>query len=258
MVRASPKRAKPTRSLALGELQRQGRRVRERLEATIPSPTIELAFRSPFELLIATILSAQSTDRTTNRIMPELLRRYPSPARLAEANPGELERLLVPTGFFRTKAKAIRETSRILVERHAGKVPRTMEELCELPGVARKTANVVLGVAYGIASGFAVDTHVKRVSRRLGLTESENPKLIEKDLTRAFPSEVWMETSLRLVLHGRYICLARRPRCAMCPLNEICPSRQAAPEGSWKERAAREAAYIDKKRDELGRSPASG
>lgn len=235
---------------APSRLRAQGRRVHERLSVAIPEVFIELAFRDPFELLIATILSAQSTDRTTNRVLPKLLRRFPGPEAIARADRDELERMLKPTGFFRSKAKAVRETSRMIVERFSGEVPRTMEELCELPGVARKTANIVLGVGYGIASGFAVDTHVGRVSRRLGLTEAENPVQVEKDLTTAFPRNLWTQTSLRMVLHGRYVCTARAPQCAICPLNEICPSRQAEPEGKWPERAEREGALIELRRDE--------
>lgn len=235
------------------EKRAQARKVHERLSKAIPGPFLELRFRNPYELLLATILSAQSTDRTTNRVLPEVLRRYPTPRDVASAPIEELERLLKPTGFFRTKARAIREASRILVERFGGEVPRTMEELCELPGVARKTANVVLGVAYGIPSGFVVDTHVGRVSRRLGLTEADNPVRAEEDLCAAFPQAQWIPMSLRLVLHGRYVCTARAPRCSMCPLNELCPSRRAAPEGRWQERAQREEALIDLRRDEMTR-----
>lgn len=252
--RASAKtKAKLVSTRAGSRLRAQARRVDERLRVAIPEAFIELDFDSPYELLIATILSAQSTDRATNRVMPELLRRFPDPAELARAPREELEILLKPTGFFRSKAKAIRGASRIITERFGGKVPRTMEELCELPGVARKTANIVLGVAYGIPSGFAVDTHVGRVSRRLALTEAEDPAQVEADLCAEFPRGEWMATSLRLVLHGRYVCTARAPRCAMCPLNEICPSRQAEPEGNWQERAEREGAFIELRREGGGR-----
>lgn len=258
-MRRSPHRAPAKRKASFvptqvpPRLRSQARRIHERLSSAIPGPFIELRYESPYELLLATILSAQSTDRATNRVMPELLKRFPTPRDLADAPQDELERLLKPTGFFRTKARAIREASRILVERFGGEVPRTMEELCELPGVARKTANIVLGVAYGIPSGFAVDTHVGRVARRLALTEAENPVHAEADLQAAFPREEWMATSLRLVLHGRYVCTARAPRCSMCPLNELCPSRRAPPEGNWKERAQRESALIDLRRDEMTR-----
>lgn len=244
--RASTKtKGKAAKARASSELRAQGRRVDERIRRAIPEPWIELEFRSPYELLIATILSAQSTDRATNRVMPELLRRFPGPKAIAHAPPDELETLLRPTGFFRSKARAIREASRMIVERFGNEVPRTMGELCELPGVARKTANVVLGVAYGIASGIVVDTHVGRVARRLSLTEAENPRDAEVDLCAAFPKGRWIATSLRLVLHGRYVCTARAPRCSMCPLNELCPARQAEPEGSWQERAERERALLE-------------
>lgn len=248
--RASAKtKAKLVAKKAAPKLRTQARRVNERLSVAIPEPFIELNFETPYELLIATILSAQSTDKATNRVMPELLRRYPGPRDIANAPEEDLERILKPTGFFRTKAKAIRGASRIIVERFGGTVPTTMEELCQLPGVARKTANIVLGVAHSIPSGFAVDTHVGRVSRRLGLTEAENPVHAEADLCAEFPQDEWMATSLRLVLHGRYVCTARAPKCAMCPLNEICPSRRAAPEGNWQERAEREGALIERERD---------
>lgn len=249
--RRAPAKTKANLVTARAASQRraQARRVNERLRVAIPEPFIELNFRDAYELLIATILSAQSTDRATNRVMVELLRSFPGPAAIANAPQEELEAMLKPTGFFRTKAKAIRGASRMIVERFGGEVPRTMEELCELPGVARKTANIVLGVAYGIPAGFAVDTHVGRVSRRLALTEAEDPVHAEADLRAAFPKEEWMATSLRLVLHGRYVCTARAPRCEMCPLNEICPSRQAAPEGSWHERAEREGAFIELRRE---------
>lgn len=246
--RASPKtNANPSER---ARLRAQAKRVHERLSVALPEAFIELGFRDPYELLIATILSAQSTDRTTNRVLPELLGRFPGPAAVADAPLDELEMILKPTGFFRSKSKAVKGASRMIVERFGGKVPRTMDELCELPGVARKTGNIVLGVGYGIRAGFAVDTHVGRVSRRVALTEEKNPVKVEADLTAAFPEKLWMQASLRLVLHGRYVCTARAPKCAMCPLNEICPSRQAMPEGNWKERAEREGALIELRRDE--------
>lgn len=252
LVRRTTK-AKLVPSRVSSEKRAFARKVHARLSKAIPGPFLELRFQNPYELLLATILSAQSTDRVTNRILPELLRRFPTPRDVADAPLEELERLLKSTGFFRTKAKAVREASRMIVERFGGEVPRTMEELCELPGVARKTANVVLGVAYGIPAGFVVDTHVGRVSRRLELTEAEDPVHAEEDLCAAFPREQWIPMSLRLVLHGRYVCTARAPRCSMCPLNELCPSRQAAPEGRWQERAQREEALIDLRRDEMTR-----
>jgi endonuclease III len=145
-----------------------------------------------------------------------------------------------PTGFFRNKTKSIRATSQALVERFGGKVPRTMEEMLELPGVARKTANVVLGTAYGIASGITVDTHATRVSQRLRLTRQTDPVKIERDLCKVFPQKDWIRVGHRLVLHGRYVCTARAPLCGRCPLNEVCPSRQMPPEGAWTKRAEHE------------------
>jgi endonuclease-3 len=150
-----------------------------------------------------------------------------------------------PTGFFRNKAKAIRGAAALIAERFGGEVPRTVDELTALPGVARKTANVVLGTAYRIPSGITVDTHAGRVARRLELTEHDDPEKVEVDLTALFPKEAWIDTGHRLVLHGRYVCLARKPRCGECPLAEVCPSREAeVPEVSWTERAARERAKV--------------
>jgi len=196
-------------------------------------------------LLIATILAAQSTDRTINQVTPALFARYPTPAQLADADSDELEQLVKSTGFFRNKAKAIRAASRAITDHFGGEVPRSLEELVTLPGVARKTANVVLGVAYRIPSGIVVDTHVGRVSVRLGLTQATDPVKVERDLCAIFPQTSWIDMSHRLILHGRYVCLARSPRCAQCPLNEICGSRTAAPERSQSARAALERQRVD-------------
>jgi len=199
----------------------------ERLRAIYPAET-ELDFRNPWELLVATILSAQSTDKTVNRIMPLLLERWPTPATLAAADPTEVERLIMPTGFFREKTKSIMGASRALVERFGGEVPPRMEDLITLPGVGRKTANVVLGAAFGVP-GFAVDTHVKRLCNRLRLTDSQDPIQIEKDVCEVVPPEEWTGLSLRLILHGRRICDARRPLCEQCVLNDFCPSSLTRP-----------------------------
>lgn len=215
-------------------------RIHERLARAIPEPHIELRFKEPWQLLVAVILSAQSTDVMVNRVMPELLARWSGPAALAAAPQAEVEEVIKSTGFFRNKAKAIREASRMLVERFGGQVPRTMEEMLELPGVARKTANVVLGAAYGVDSGIAVDTHVTRVSQRLGLTRQKQPEKIELDLCALLPREEWIRTGHRLVLHGRHVCTARAPRCSECPLNEVCPSHEAPPRGPWTKRAEAE------------------
>jgi endonuclease-3 len=214
--------------------------VRERLERAMPEPRCELDHASPWQLLVATILSAQSTDRMVNKVTPVLFARFPTPAALATAPPADVETIIKSTGFFRNKCKSIQGASRLLVERFAGEVPRSMEGLLELPGVARKTANVVLGTAHGVASGVTVDTHAGRVARRLGLSRHEDPAKVEQDLCAAFPQESWIDMGHRFVLHGRYVCQARAPRCAACPLSELCPSASASPIGTVEERAAAE------------------
>lgn len=195
------------------------------LERTYPGATTALDYRSPFQLLVATILSAQCTDERVNRVTPELFAAYPSPAALAGASLEELENRVRSTGFFRAKARSIQGASRVIAERYGGEVPRSMEQMVALPGVARKTANVVLGTAYGLAAGIAVDTHVKRVAFRLGLTEETDPEKIERDLMRVIPQSKWTDLSHQLILHGRQICHARRPACPECPLAPVCPRR---------------------------------
>ncbi|MDB4991370.1 MAG: endonuclease [Myxococcaceae bacterium] len=212
----------------------------ERLLLAIRKPECELSFKTPFELLTATILAAQSTDKTVNQVMPVLLARYPTAEALAQSSQEDVEALVKRTGFFRNKAKAIRGMAQHLVAEHGGQVPRTIEEMVELPGVARKTANVVLGTAYGISSGFVVDTHVTRVAQRLALSRHTDPVRIEQDLCAIFPATEWVDTGHRLILHGRYTCLAKRPQCEDCPINELCPSRQALVVDSWQKRAERE------------------
>ena len=203
----------------------------------IPEPITELDHENAWQLLVATILSAQSTDKTINSITPELFRKLPTPHALGAASQEEVEELVKKSGFFRNKAKSIRKMSQALVEKHGGEVPQTMEELVELPGVARKTANLILGHAYGIAEGVLVDTHVIRVSQRLGLSEEEKPERIEEDLMRAFPKKDWIGIGSRLLLLGRYICTAKNPKCERCPVNELCPSKMADPHESWTARA---------------------
>jgi endonuclease III len=224
----------------------RARQIHERLSRAIAAPRIELDFRNPWELLVATILAAQSTDRTVNLVTPALFMAYPTPAALGAAPQDEVERLVRETGFFRNKAKAIRAASRLVAERFGGEVPRTMEELVTLPGVARKTANVVLGNAYRIALGITVDRHTGRVARRLGVVaeEEEDPVKIEAELCAIFPQDDWIDVGLRLQLHGRYVCTARAPDCRRCPLNELCPSRRARPEGTVDERASLEAERV--------------
>lgn len=198
-------------------------RIIERLARIYPAPRCALNHRNPLELLVATILSAQCTDERVNRVTPELFRRYPDAAALAAVPQAELEAVIRPTGFFRNKATSIRGCCRLLVERHGGRVPRTMEALTALPGVARKTANVVLGSAFGIAAGVVVDTHVRRLAFRLGLTGQTQPEKIERDLMALAPPEHWINLSHWLILHGRNTCRARRPACAECPLDDLCP-----------------------------------
>lgn len=188
-----------------------------------PDAWCELRFASPFELLVATILSAQCTDARVNQVTPEVFGRYPDAASLAASDPGELESLIRSTGFFRAKAKALRGMAQALSERHGGAVPATMDALTALPGVGRKTANVILGTAFGITAGIVVDTHVARASRRLGLTRSDDPHRIEQDLMNAFPEESWILLAHRLIIHGRRVCAARRPACQSCPLSALCP-----------------------------------
>jgi endonuclease-3 len=199
----------------------------QRLAEIYPSVT-ELDHHSAFELTIATILSAQTTDKMVNSITPELFRRYPTPADLAGADPADVERILKPTGFFRAKTEAIIGCARGIVERFGGEVPGRMEDLVTLPGIGRKTANVILGVAFDVP-GFAVDTHVTRVTNLLKLVSTRDPEKIEALVTRMVPPAEWTGLSLRLILHGRRICIARRPLCELCVLNDFCPSSLVRP-----------------------------
>lgn len=222
------------------EVKARAREVVKRLKKAVPEPRCELTHRDAWQLLVATILSAQSTDARVNQVTPALFGRFSTPAALAAAPLAEVEQLVRSTGFFRNKAKAIVGASRVIAERHAGKVPRTMSVLVELPGVARKTANVVLGTAYGVAEGIVVDTHVGRVARRLGLTEQEDPAKVERDLCELFPKPDWIGMGHRLVLHGRYVCKATKPDCGGCPLHELCPSARGVAFGTLAERTAGE------------------
>jgi len=201
-----------------------------RLKRMYPKAKCALDFTNAFELLIATILSAQSTDARVNIVTKSLFRKYPGPKEFAEASQVEMERDVKQTGFFRNKAKAVIAASKAIVERHNGEVPRTMAELTALPGVGRKTANVVLSNAYKIAVGIVVDTHVTRVSARLGLTATDDAVKIEQDLMALIPQKEWINFSHRLITHGRTICIARKPKCPQCALNELCPSAEAPPE----------------------------
>jgi endonuclease-3 len=198
------------------------------LQATWGHAVCELDHRDAYQLLVATILSAQSTDKRVNMVTPELFRRYPTPADLAAADPAEVEQLIHSTGFFRNKTKSIIGMARKVVAEHGGEIPRTLDELVALPGVARKTANVVLGVAFGIASGVVVDTHVKRLAKLLGLTRESDPVKIERDLMEQLPQDRWIDVSHQLIWHGRRICHARRPDCPHCPLAPVCPSAEVS------------------------------
>ncbi len=199
-------------------------RIYTRLDHAYPDAKCALHFASPLQLLIATILSAQSTDKMVNIVTPALFRKFRTAEQFANADQAELESLIRPTGFFRNKARHIREACRIIAEKYRGKVPRTMDELLELPGVARKTANVVLGVAYELAEGVVVDTHVQRLSRRLDLSREVRPEKIEQDLMKLFPKERWIQISHLLIFHGRALCSAIRPKCVKCPIEDLCNS----------------------------------
>jgi endonuclease-3 len=199
--------------------------VSRRLAARWPDAVVELDHRNAFELLCATILAAQSNDKTINTITPALFERWPDARALAAADQAELEPVVKKSGFFRMKSKHLIAMARALVERHGGEVPRTMEELCALPGVARKTANVVLGSIWGISEGIVVDLHVTRLSGRLGLSEHTDPTKIEKDLMEALPREEWVMFAHRLIWHGRRVCHSQKPDCEHCDLAPLCPSK---------------------------------
>ncbi len=196
----------------------------ERLRETHPDAHCELDYVEPWQLLVATIMSAQTTDQRVNQVTPELFARFPDPAALAEAGREEVEGIIQPTGFFRQKARYIQETCRRIVEEYGGEVPSEMAALLTMSGVARKTANVVLGEIYGVADGIVVDTHVKRVAQRLALVEGQAPEQIEQELMALLPRELWIEIAHLLIFHGRRICHARKPDCANCPLAGLCPS----------------------------------
>lgn len=202
--------------------------INERLAAATPTPVVELDFRSAWELLVATILAAQSTDKMINTITPVLFSRWPGPRELAAADLADVEEVVKSSGFFRQKAKTIVAAAGTIVRDFSGEVPTDIEQLVSVPGVGRKTANVVLGSAYRIASGIVVDTHVTRVAGRLGLTTAADPVEIEEDLCRLFARADWIDVSHRLVLHGRYVCKARKPDCDGCVLADVCPSAGTA------------------------------
>ena len=208
---------------ASADAKRHAAKVVKALRREYPDATCSLRFHNPLELLVATILSAQCTDERVNRVTKDLFRKYRSAADYARAPREEFERDIQSTGFFRNKAKSIIATSQAIEERFGGEVPKDLEALVELPGIGRKTANVVLGTAFGVALGVVVDTHVTRVSRRLGLTAEKDPAKIERDLMDLVPKSEWVAFSHRVILHGRRLCAARKPKCDECPLRPFCP-----------------------------------
>jgi endonuclease III len=224
---AKPKTNKATAKSAPG-LKTDPKRVAailRKLDEAYPNAICELNHENAFQLLIATILSAQCTDVRVNQVTATLFKKYPTPETFAHANPSELEQDIRPTGFFRNKTKSVIGASKAIIERFGGNVPRTMEEMLTIPGAARKTSNVVLGTAYGIASGVVVDTHVQRLSNRLDLSHNEDPKKIEQDLMKILPQERWISFSHQMIWHGRRVCYARNPNCAGCNLETLCHSK---------------------------------
>jgi endonuclease-3 len=196
-----------------------------RLRKTYPDVECALLHRNPWELLVATILSAQCTDARVNMVTPALFEAFPTPKAMAAATPAAIEEYVKSTGFYRNKAKSIHGAAKRVVEVYGGKLPQTMDELLTLPGAARKTANVVLGVAFHKAEGVVVDTHVLRISQRLGLTQSTDPKKVEQDLMRILPHDRWIQFSHEIIHHGRQICVARKPKCELCPLEDLCHAK---------------------------------
>jgi endonuclease-3 len=197
-------------------------KIRKTLQKMYPEVKTQLLHQNPFELLVATILSAQCTDKQVNQVTPALFKRFKTPADFARAPLSAIEQLIRPTGFFRNKAKNIQNCAKAIQEKHNGEVPQTIEELVKLPGVGRKTANVILGAAFGVP-GVVVDTHVARISQRLGLTANKDAIKIEFDLMKILPREAWNDFSLQLIFFGRETCLARKPKCPVCPLKRLCP-----------------------------------
>ena len=204
------------------QLKTRADKIRKILQHIYPEVKTALFYKTPFQLLVATILSAQCTDKQVNQVTPILFKRLKTPADFATAHLKTIEKLIRPTGFFHNKAKSIKNCAKSILNHHNGQVPQTLDELIKLPGVGRKTANVVLGAAFGIP-GVVVDTHVGRISNRLGLTENKNPVKIEYDLMDIIPRREWNDFCLRLIFFGRSICTARKPKCLQCPLKKICP-----------------------------------
>lgn len=222
---AAPKRVTGSKKAGGTDPKRVGE-ILAKLDEAYPAAACELKHDNAFQLLISTILSAQCTDVRVNQVTETLYKKYPTPEAFAYANPSELEQDIRPTGFFRNKTKSIMGASKAIVENFGGQVPRTMEEMLTLPGAARKTANVVLGTAFGIASGVVVDTHVIRISNRLDLTRNEDPKKIEQDLMQVIPKGRWILFSHQIIWHGRRVCYARKPNCVECNLEKICYAKE--------------------------------
>lgn len=214
---------KSTSTSSPSDLSPRVRKIVRALKRTYPQAECALHHENGFQLLAATILSAQCTDARVNQVTPALFRKYPTPEKLAASQQKDVEKLIQSCGFFRNKATNLRGMAQALVEKFEGELPQTLEEMVSLPGVGRKTANVVLGTVYGIASGVVVDTHVKRISNLLGLTASQNAEIVERDLMALLPPKEWVDFSHRLIHHGRQICIARRPKCTECPLLKHCP-----------------------------------
>ena len=214
--------AQPKRPKTAAERRARVDRILRGLDEMYPNATCALDHRDPWQLLVATILSAQCTDKRVNLVTPALFAKYPTPRDFAAVRPEVLAHDIRSTGFFNNKAKSIVGAAKKVVQEFGGKVPRTMEEMLTIPGAARKTANVVLGTAYGVAVGVVVDTHVQRVSRRLDLTKNTDPVKIEQDLMKIIPQDQWIVFSHRIILHGRALCVARNPKCAECALDPLC------------------------------------
>jgi endonuclease-3 len=221
-TKATKKSKRVNRAVAAGTDPKRVATILAKLDQAYPGATCELKHENAFQLLISTILSAQCTDVRVNQVAETLYKKYPNAQAFAYATPSELEQDIRPTGFFRNKTKSIMGASKAILEKFGGEVPRTMEEILMLPGVARKTANVVLGTAFGIYSGVVVDTHVQRLSNRLDLTRNEDPKKIEQDLMQILPRGKWIQFSHQLIWHGRRVCHARKPKCAECNLESLC------------------------------------
>jgi endonuclease III len=227
--RAKASAAKPAKKAKSAKPQRASgtdpdrvAQILQKLDEAYPNATCELKHDNAFQLLISTILSAQCTDVRVNQVAETLYKKYPDAQAFAYATPGELEQDIRPTGFFRNKTKSVMGASKAILEKFGGQVPRTMEEILTLPGVARKTGNVVLGTAYGIASGVVVDTHVLRLSKRLDLSRSEDPKKVEEDLMKILPRDKWIQFSHQIIWHGRRVCHARKPKCIECNMESLC------------------------------------